>query len=114
VLAKPFVTHERELTGMHNVGGELRGEGTFKPTAVQAVPCHLLENSLVVSSQKNPGFPQLQSEHHHGKQARCQRMAFDPAAPFPSLKLVHAREQQSCPIKRIKQGVVFTIDQIFW
>ena len=95
MLAKPFVTNERELTGMHNVGGELRGEGTLEPMAVQAVPCHLLENSLVVSSQQNPGFPQLQSEHDHGKQAGCQQMAVEPAAAFASLMVVHERAKES-------------------
>ena len=69
VLAEPFVTHERELTGMNNIGGELRGEGTLKPMAMQAVPCHLLENSLVVPGEQNPGFPQLQSERYNGKKA---------------------------------------------
>ena len=34
---------------MDHVGGELRGEGAFEPVPMQAVPQHLLKDSLVVA-----------------------------------------------------------------
>ena len=68
VLAKPFVIHRRQLSGMLHVGGELRGEGALEPMAVQAVPKHLLKNALVVAGQQDPGTPGLQAQADHGEQ----------------------------------------------